>query len=115
MTKKSLIRGAQKMAAAAAGALFVGSLLVIPAHAASKQKAGKIDQSVTVENGGIGSVAVMGGTANTYVGSVIAKKGATQDLGEVTSKVSVKNGGIGSVSVMKGSTATTSVGSVVAE
>jgi hypothetical protein len=114
MTRKTLIRGAQKMAAAAAGALFVGSLLVIPAHAGSKQKIGKMDTTVNLENGGVGSVTVMNGKATTNVGSAVATGGATQDIDQFTSKVNVKNSGIGAVTVMRG-TATANVGSAVAE
>ena len=113
MMKEMLIRQAQKAAAAASVALLVGSLVAVPAHAETKQKVGKTDTTVTVENGGIGSVAVMGGQADTNVGGISAKNGATQEIGEAKSNVSIKNGGVGAVTVMGGE-ANVNVGGITA-
>ena len=113
MMKEVLIRHAQKAAVAASVALLVGSLVAVPAHAETKQKVGKFDSTVTVDKGGIGSVAVMGGEADTNVGGISAKNGATQEVGEAKSNVSIKDGGVGAVTVMGGK-ADVNVGGITA-
>ena len=114
MMKDALIRHAQKVAATASVALLVGSLVVIPAHAQSKQTIKKMDTTVNTENSGVAASTVLGGEANLTVGGALATNGATQDIGEMKSNVVIKNSGVVASTVLGGK-ATATIGGATAK
>jgi len=114
MMKEVLIRNAQKVGAAASVALLVGSLVVVPAQAQSKQTIKKMDSTVAVEKGGVAATSVLGGEANLNVGGALATNGATQDIGEMKSNVVIKESGVAATTVLGGK-ATATIGGATAK
>jgi hypothetical protein len=102
MTNKSLICGAQKMVAAAAGALFIGSLLVIPAQAQTKQTIKKMDSTVSMTESGAAAMTILGGKADLNLGGASARNGATQDIGEMKSNIVMNKSGAAAMTILGG-------------
>jgi hypothetical protein len=114
MMKDALIRNAQKVAAAASVALLVGSLVVVPAQAQSKQTIKKMDSTVNIKEAGAAATSILGGEANLNVGGALVTNGATQDIGEMKSTVVMEKSGVAATTILGGK-ATATIGGATAK
>src|SRR5262245_11677024 len=102
MMKEMLTRNVQKAAAAVSVALLVGSFVVVPAQAQSKQTIKKMDSTVNLKESGAAATSILGGEANLNVGGALVTNGATQDIGEMKSNVVMEKSGVAATTILGG-------------